>query len=249
MSVRLPISIEPCPIVDATAELRFELAVPSAVAVGLAYERLVKKFPKVSPLQTIPFPDEFRKINPGLAHQAQFRFESDEYVALLGTTMFAVGVNGPYTKWPLISPNFQEAFDLIREAKIIAMPIRFGFKYTNFFPGNALPNLNVTFNVADTEVAEDGTLLQTQVLCQPFKILVQIITGAQITSTVLPVDPNRRGTLLSLDFFKEEPFEADFLEKISENLELAHTKEKELFFRLLKDEFLQRLNPKYEPAK
>jgi len=247
--VRLPVSIEPCPIVDATAELRFEPAVPSAVAVGLAYERLVKKFPRVSPLQIIPFPDEFHKINPALAHQAQFRFESDEYVALLGPTMFAVGVNGPYTKWPRISPNLQEAFDLIRETKIVGVPIRFGFKYMNFFPGNALSNLNVTFNVADTEIAEEGTLLQTQVLCQPFKILLQIITGAQITSRVLPVDPNTRGTLLSLDCFKEQSFEADFLEKISENLELAHNKEKELFFRLLKDEFIQTLNPKYEPAK
>jgi hypothetical protein len=56
---------------------------------------------------------------------------------------------------------------------------------------------------------------------------------------------------LSGQFFTVAPhiaLETDFLDRIRDNLELAHTKEKELFFRLLKEEFLQTLRPQYQNA-
>jgi uncharacterized protein (TIGR04255 family) len=244
MFVPLPVSIDPCPIVDSTAELRFEAAVPPAVAIGLAYERLVKNFPTASALQAIPLSDDLRKFNPALMYQPQYRFESDDFVALLGPNMFAVGVNGPYTKWPVVSKGFRAAFDLLKEANIIGVPQRFGLKYMNFFSGNVLSKLNITLDVADAEISDEETFLRAVVLSHPFKIQLQLVTDAKITSTKLPIDPNTPGTLLSLDCFKEQPaLEADFLGNLSENLELAHAKEKELFFRLLKDEFLQTLQP------
>jgi uncharacterized protein (TIGR04255 family) len=248
--VSLPVSIKPCPIVDATAELRFEAAVPPAVAVGLAYATLIREFPKASALQTIPFSDEFRKFNPTLVgYQAQYRFESDDFVVLLGPNIFAVGVNGPYTKWSIVSKAFKAAFELLKEANIIAEPQRFGLKYMNFFPGNVLSKLNVRVDIADAEIGSVETFVRALVLSQPFKIQVQIATDARITASKLPIDPSTIGTLVNLDCFKEPPeLEKDFLKDISESLELAHTKEKELFFRLLKDELLQTLQPEYENA-
>jgi uncharacterized protein (TIGR04255 family) len=246
MSERLPILIEPCPIVDATAELRFEAAVPPAVAVGLLYERVLIEFPKVSALPTIPFPDELRKSNPALMHQAQYRFESESFVVLIGPNVFAIGVNGRYTKWPIISRGFRAAFDLLRDTNIVGVPKRFGLKYMNFFPGNVFPNLNITLGIADAKITGEEIFLQATVLCQPFKILLQLATGTKITSSVLPIDPNMLGTLLTLDCFKDQAsLDSEFLANISENLDLAHAEEKQLFFRLLKNEFLQKLNPQY----
>jgi uncharacterized protein (TIGR04255 family) len=180
-------------------------------------------------------------------YQPQYRFESDDFVALLGPNMFAVGVNGAYTKWATISKAFRAAFDLFKETNIIGAPQRFGLKYVNFFPGNVLSKLNIMLGVADTEISGEETFLGTVVRSSPFKIQLQLITNAKITSLKLPIDPNAPGTLLSLDCFKDQDaLETDFLGNISENLELAHTKEKQLFFRLLKDELLQTLQPEYE---
>ena len=141
MSMRFPVLIDPCPIVDVTAELRFEAAQPDAVVIGLAYQALVKVFPKVSPLQSVPIPEGIRKLNPVFMYQPQFRFESEDFVALLGSNMFAVGVSGPYTRWALVSKAFGEALDRFRETNVIGLPQRFGLKYMNFFSGNVLSKL------------------------------------------------------------------------------------------------------------
>lgn len=251
MSVRLPVLIDPCPIVDATVEVRFEAAVPDAVVIGLAYQALVKVFPKVSQIQSLPVPDEIRKLNPALMYLPQFRFESEDFVALLGPNMFVVGVNGPYTRWSLVSKAFGETLDRFRETNVIRVPQRFGLKYINFFPGNVLSRLNVRLAVVDAEMIGEGTFITTTVPSSPFKIQLQVVTDAKIQSNnpKLFIDPNVPGTILSLDSYKDQiALETDFLEKIRDNLELAHTKEKELFFRLLKEEFLQTLRPQYQNA-
>jgi uncharacterized protein (TIGR04255 family) len=122
-------------------------------------------------------------------------------------------------------------------------------KYSPKITQNNFSKLNITLEVADAEISDEETFLRAVVLSHPFKIQLQLVTDAKITSTKLPIDPNTPGTLLSLDCFKDQPaLEADFLGNVSENLELAHAKEKELFFRLLKDELLQTLQPEYENA-
>ena len=168
MSARRPVLIDPCPIIDATAELRFESSLPAAIALGLGYKALVESFPTVAPLQTIPLPDELRKANPALLYQAQYRFESEYFVALLGPNMFAVGVNGAYTRWPVISKSFAAALERIKGAGIIGLPQRFGLKYTNFFPGNVLPMLNVELGIAGAETGK--TTMTTTRLSLPAEV-------------------------------------------------------------------------------
>src|SRR5208282_1462648 len=122
MCAHLPVSIDPCPIVDATVELRFETKVPGPVIVGLAYERLKQLFPKISQLQNFPIIEELRKLNPAIIYQPDVRFESEGFVALLGARVFAVGVNGPYTKWALVSQAFSEALDRFKESNLNLVP-------------------------------------------------------------------------------------------------------------------------------
>jgi len=249
MSARRPVLINPCPIIDATAELRFESSLPAVVALGLGYKALVESFPVVTPLQPIPLPDELRKANPALFYQAQYRFESEYFVALLGPNMFAVGVNGAYTGWPVISKSLAAAFERIKGADIIGLPQRFGLKYTNFFPGNVLPMLNVELDIAGAEITGEETLLRATIPSPPFKIQIQLATDAKIIASKLPIDSTIPGTLLTVGSFIEQPsHHENFLRDLPEYLELAHTKEKEVFFELLKDEFLDTLNPEFGDA-
>jgi len=108
-----------------------------------------------------------------------------------------------------------------------------------------------SLSVADADISGEETFIRTAVFAPPFKIQVQVTTGVKITQSnpKLAIDPNVPGTLLILDCYKDQiALEAGFLQKIHDNLELAHTKEKELFFRLLKEEFLRTLKPQYKNA-
>lgn len=51
-------------------------------------------------------------------------------------------------------------------------------------------------------------------------------------------------SLVDLDVIEEKD-DDDSLENIFNRLEQAHSKEKELFFQLLKESFLKSLNPEY----
>lgn len=249
MSARRPLQITPCPIIDATAELRFESSLPAAVALGLGYKTLEESFPTVTPLQTIPFAEELLKANPALLYQAHYRFESEQFVALLGPNMFAVGVNGPYTRWPIVSKSFASALERINGAGIIARPQRFGLKYTNFFTGNVLSELNIELEIARVKATAEETLLRAIILSPPFKIQILLATDAKVNAPKFQIDPATPGTLLTVDSFVDEPARyQNFLGDLPKILDTAHAKEKDVFFELLKDEFLDTLNPEFGEA-
>jgi uncharacterized protein (TIGR04255 family) len=251
MPVRLPVSIEPCPIIDATLELRFKTTVPGPAMPGLVYEKLKTQFPKISQVQTVPFNEAAAKLNPALRYQSHARLDSENFAVLVGPNVFAVGVVGLYTKWAQVSKGFSNAIAAFVDSIPEITPERFGLRYTNFFSGNILSKLNLGIAVADRGITGADTYLRATIDAHPFKIQVQIVTDAQVTpgDPRLPVDPDVPSTLVILDCYKDQlALEPDFLSKIQENLEEAHTKEKILFFEILKDELVERLNPRYEDA-
>jgi uncharacterized protein (TIGR04255 family) len=247
--IGLPIQISPSPIVDVTAELRLESTVPPAVFIGLCYEKLIQQFPKVAQLQFAPIPDQLLKLNPALAYQPQFRFESDDFVALLGPNIFAVGANGPYPGWPAARKGFNAAISLFASLDVVKTLHYFGLKYVNFFPGNVLSKLEIALAIKGTPVSGEGTFIKTLFSGSAFKLQIQVHTEAKITSNTpkLIIDPNVEGTIVSLDCYQDPPPSLNaFFSDVEKNLEAAHEQEKELFFKLLKGEFLQTLNPRYE---
>lgn len=251
MCDRLPVSISPRPIVDVTLELRFQTKLPAPVIVGFTYEKLKHLFPRFSQLQTLQVPEEALKLNPGLAYQAEARLDSENFGVLVGPKVFAVGINGPYTAWASVSKGFSEAMAGFLEVDSTIILERFALRYSNFFPGNILSKLNLGIAIADGVITGEDTLLRATMLAEPFKIQTQIATDARIKANDprLKIDPDLPGTLLILDCYQDHTmFEQDFLHNLQDNLQVAHTKEKQLFFHLLKDEFLQTLNPKYEDA-
>ena len=53
--MKLPVTISPCPIVEAVAEVRFETLVPEDAIFGLVYQTLKTDFPKVETLPVASF--------------------------------------------------------------------------------------------------------------------------------------------------------------------------------------------------
>lgn len=69
----LPKTIDPCPIVDALLEIRFQtLTHPNAVF-GLIYNELQKDFPKVENLPILQLPDAIRASDPNFKFKPQYK--------------------------------------------------------------------------------------------------------------------------------------------------------------------------------
>ena len=219
--------------------------------VGFTYEKLKHLFPRFSQLQTFPVPEEALKLNLALTYQAQARMDSENFAVLVGPKVFAVGISGPYTAWASVSKVFSDAIAGFLEVDRTIVLERFGLRYSNFFPGNVLSKLNLGVVIADGTITGEDTYLRATLLAEPFKMQIQIVTDSKIkvNDPRLNIDPDLAGTLLILDCYQDHTMlEQDFLHKLHDNLETAHAKDKQLFFDLLRDEFLKTLNPKYEDA-
>jgi uncharacterized protein (TIGR04255 family) len=143
----LPYSISPCPLVDAIVEIRFDASVLPGAVFGMLYEKLSETFPKAIQLQVATIPEEMRRLNPALLYQPQFRLEGEQFVALIGPNMFAVGMLGEYPGWSTLSAGLKRALAVLEKTRVIKTVHRFGLHYVNYFGRNILVQRYIDFLV------------------------------------------------------------------------------------------------------
>jgi len=242
----LPVSISPCPLVDAIVEIRFDTSVLPGAVFGIVYDTLKGMFHKATQLQMAAFPEEMRKSNPALLYQPHFRLESENLVALVGPNVFAVGMLGEYPKWATLSQRIRDALALMDKTGIIKTVHRFGLHYVNYFDRNILPDLELRFFIGEKEVTGETTMFKTVLAREGYKQQLQVFTDLKVTpiSPTKKIDPNVLGSLIDIDCFQDYPtVGVDILPAINDFMESAHLGEKELFFSLLTEDFLKTLNP------
>jgi uncharacterized protein (TIGR04255 family) len=241
---KLPISINPCPIVEVVAEVRFQTSLPPQAVPGVVYESVRTHFPKMVTLPAASIPEEMGKIDPNLLYQAHYRLEGgDRGIILVGPHNVALGPKSvPYPGWPNVGNDVKTAFEPIAAAGFITRIERFGLRYINFFEGNVLPKLALSFIIAGTPAIALGTTFRTIVDEEGCKVLLQIANGVALINA-----PEKMGSIVDVDCFAELPSNSgDLNRSFSVFIENAHAAEKRLFYRLLKPDFLQSLNPTYD---
>jgi uncharacterized protein (TIGR04255 family) len=241
---KLPISINPCPIVEVVAEVRFQTSLPPQAVAGIVYESVREHFPKMVTLPAASIPEEMSKIDSNLLYQAHYRLEGgDRGVVLVGPHNVALGPRSvPYPGWPNVSSDMKTAFEPIVAAGFITRIERFGLRYINFFEGNVLPKLAMSFMIEDAPVVAIGTQFRTIVDEEGCKVILQIANGVSLINA-----PGQVGSIIDVDCFAELPSSTgDLNRSFSVFIENAHAAEKRLFYRLLKPDFLQSLNPTYD---
>lgn len=243
-----PISIDPCPLIDALVEVRFDPAVQPEAVFGILLTKLSHKFPKVVPLQPAILPEEMRKLNPALFFQPQFRLEGEKFAALIGPNVFAVAMLGQYPGWKVLSNEFRQTLRVVHESQVIKTTSRFALHYVNYFDRNILPQLTLSVTIDAEPVNGESTVFKTILQGDGYRLQLQVVTDLKVSTNnpSLGVDPNVLGSLIDIDCFIDYPTVGeDFLGSLGSFMESAHAAEKKLFFDLLADEFLKTLNPKY----
>jgi uncharacterized protein (TIGR04255 family) len=238
---KLPISISPCPIIDATFDIWFEAKVPPEAVFGLVYQAFCDEFPACETLAGAYLTNEARDANPAIAYQPGHRMMNENVCLLIGPRNFAVGMRGEYPGWQKLSSQFIDIATRFDGLKLLTRAQRFGLKYINFFSEDVLPKIKLSFGLEDEDLKGEQIFFRTLVSAPPYKLLLQ--AGNSIT---LPSLPNQIGSVIDIDAFSLTPdTRAGFNKAISAFLEGAHAAEKSLFYRLLSQELLASLNPVY----
>jgi len=238
----LPLRIEPCPIIEAVAEVRFSTAYPSEAVFGVVYSKLNETFPEVEKLPILQMPEVVRNQDPNLRYQPQYALKKGNLQLRIGPRTLTFSNSAPYLGWRSFYAAIVAALEHIRDTEVIKFPERIGIRYINLFKGAILDRINVRVVVSGTELATESTNLRTEVVEGDFIKIIQVANNVGVNTPAF----SGPGSLLDVDcIYNFAQPGTDFYSRYEEVFKTAHAHEKETFFSLLKAEFLDQLNPVY----
>lgn len=232
----LPKRINPCPIIDALLEIRFSTKTHPNAVFGLIYNALQEDFPKVEVLPILQLPDALRTSDPNFRFKPHYKISNEIFVAQIGPEVLSVSSFPKYMGWEMFSKKIFDVLEKAEKAIKIESVVRLGIRYINFFESNIFDDINLNLSIKESTINTKNTVIRTEIEQQEFISTLQIANNVPNQSMI--------GSIIDIDTVKEKGLE-EFFSKKDEIINIGHTKEKELFFGLLKDEFLKSLNPEY----
>ncbi|URW79088.1 TIGR04255 family protein [Xiashengella succiniciproducens] len=234
--MNLPKNINPCPIVDALLEVRFTSKINANAVFGLIYSVLQKEFQKVETLPILQLPDVVRASDPNLKYKPYYKISNENFVIQIGPDVISISSFPKYLGWELFSKIIFDALTKIESVGIINVIERIGIRYINFFETNIFEKVNLKVCIGADDILYKNTIVRTEIEQGEFSSTLQVANNAIINGKL--------GSIIDIDTFVTKNLDVFFSRK-TELINAGHLKEKELFYSLLKPEFLNTLNPTY----
>jgi uncharacterized protein (TIGR04255 family) len=239
-NLSIPREITPCPIIEATCELRFEPTVPADAVYGSAFIELSKIAGKGLRLPILDLPPELRETDPNLRFQPHYRFTADGYYVGLGPRAISVQLNGRYPGWGRFSRMVKSPIEALSASGVISSVGRIGLRYISFIEGDVFAKTDVEVRINDRSVSARETSV-SMVIEHRFQHLIRIRKDVTVRASF---DKQARyGSVVDIDTFTVNPKAG--MKSFDDFLHEAHIDEKLIFFGMLKPDFLRTLNPKY----
>jgi len=243
--MQLPKKISPCPIEEVIVEIRFESLLPAEAIFGVVYNALNNSYPNLEPLPILQIPEFIRAQDPNLIFQPHHRLHRDNYSLQIGPKVLSVVLGKEYSGWNAYKSEIHAVFGKINELNFITKISRVGIRYIDFFDGDIFKNINLQLSIYGENAVTEQTFVRTLLKRGDFDCLLQV--GNNVTVGTVNA-PARVGSIIDIDMSNTEvggQTSKQFFQEVGELLEQGHDTQKDLFFSILKPEFLATLNPAY----
>lgn len=239
---KLPVEIKICPIKETILEIRYSSKIPSDAIFGSLYGELRPFFD--SDPQSLPIlqlPEAIRRQDPSLKYKAHHQFKKDNLILSIGPDVLVFSNISPYVGWGRWSNFFYEILKKLLKIDVLDKVERVGLRYINIFDDNIFDKVDCEIKIIDDILTGQSTNLRTEILDENIIKVLQIGNSVTMMSDNNPV----HGSIIDIDCLMNIDDTSDFFKSYHDIIEYAHNKEKELFFSLLKKEFLEALKPIY----
>lgn len=238
---RLPVRINPCPVVEAIFEIRFNSTVPWINMPGMLFAKIKDRYPLQKQLPLAQVPEELRRA-PHLANLPLVQYMSDKFLVQTGPRIVGLATKAnEYPGWSAIATELQWLIDRMKEAEIVSEIERIGVRYIDFFKGDLFDHLLLSVRVQDKVLGGHDCNFATVLRDDKLTVRLSVANSAIVEFNGVP----QTGSVLDVDAWFGA-LDSDVFENGLLRFEEAHKKIKELFFGLLKPDFLATLNPVYE---
>ncbi|MEA3416431.1 MAG: TIGR04255 family protein [Thermodesulfobacteriota bacterium] len=236
---KLPVSINPCPIIEAIFEIRFESSLPDDAIFGIVYNQFKDEFQQVEQLPVLQLPAAIRNQDPNLKFTPHCKIKKDNFIIQIGPKVFSLVNLKDYCGWDKFSKKIHDTYNKLSELKLINKYYRTALRYINVFPDiNIFNKSNLKIQLNDEQINDNKINFSSEFPYEYGSSNLKLINHAEVAIENLVI----KGSIIDIDTNVEINKFGNFQDAI----ECAHHAEKTLFFDLLGNEFLLSLNPVYE---
>lgn len=234
---KLPKKITPCPIIDAVVEFRFKSNLNSNAIFGVAYQALHKNYSTVVELPILQLPSAVRA-EPNLKFQPHYQLKNGLFVVQIGPNVFSLTKPGEYPGWATFSQELVNILECLKSADFIENFFRVGIRCIDFFKSNIFDGIQLSIHLNGERFETNQTNITSIIQKGDYLSRLQIVNNSEIA-----INNNvEKGSLIDTDTYCEKEFQFDCAMQLANH---CHIVQKELFFSLLKDDFLKSFNPEY----
>lgn len=251
MLQRIPTRLGKEPLVDALFQIRF-LSVPSSLATllpGFLVAQNVGAFAGIQRLPLADVPQQVRDSTPDLQYHPLLRIEFEQFFATVGDKVVVIGCKLPYPGWSSFKAKILEVLGVLNPLGIFGEIESASLKYIDVLEKEVadddISQLDAKVEVAGRIVSTGKTLLRTSFSADGLSNDLQLFTP-------FDGDVAGRGKLQGIAIEVETAMAREILvahpvlDALPELLDRLHGANKSVFFDVLTEEIVAKLEPVYE---
>jgi len=217
-------------------EIRFSTKLHPSAVFGVIYNSIQKNYPNVEKLPILQIPEPIREKDKQLKYKPYYKASNEQFIVQIGPDVFTVSSFPNYIGWSDFSKEIFSIIETIKNLKIIDETHRLGIRYINFFPYDIFESIDLEIFLKSHKLSSEKTLLRTELSAGEYKSTLQVVNDFTHNS--------KQGSVIDIDTFKDSDLDS-FIESYEDLINKGHLSEKELFFSLLTESFLNSLEPEY----
>jgi uncharacterized protein (TIGR04255 family) len=236
--MKLPVEISPNPLVTSTIELRFSTQLSSNDLFPVVYKAFLEILPK---LELSNLPPDIKSSNQQFKFAPDYILSNDSYKLSFSNTVLSFEHVSEYQFWKNYFPFVSKCIDIFFGIVKVDFIERIGVRYASV--------LDKTENANQVLISVPGIGLEgyeekfehyrSIIKANKFNLLLQVFENAKAVKK----DQTISGVYIDIDASFEDKIEPDG--DVLEIVDQLHSEQKKLFFSLLKEGYIQTLNPKY----
>ncbi|MEA1968809.1 MAG: TIGR04255 family protein [Thermodesulfobacteriota bacterium] len=236
-----PTKITPDPIIDAVVEFRFESEIPPDAILGMLFSVVRNEFPNFTKLPIAEIPEEIRRNDPQLKFAPCYQSISNGYRLNVGPSVISFGNPGEYVGWKEnFYPFLQKIINQLEKSGIVKNFLRIGIRYIDFFTTDIFEKITLSIELKGNPLVAKQTTISTIFEQDELTTRVNIQNNTVVTRDKKKII----GSVIDTDTFFEPKQSISFAE-VTKLVDKQHDVSLNVFFDLLKQDFLETLNPEY----
>jgi len=241
-NINIPKILYKCPIVQAIAEMRFDSTINPDNLLSIIYPHLINDFPV---LKSLEIPQIFGDDEDNKYHREYhplYQLENDNFFLRIGPKLISFVVLGEYIGWEKYFNLVSKYFKVLADLKLFENFTRVGVRYLNYFKDNIFTNSMIDLSKNNKSLSNNKIMIkmndvaETTVNNQPKKIIskMEIYNKTEIIIN----KETLFGSMIDIDTSVKSDLQ---LNDVLSTLNKCHNEEKNVFFSLLTDKYIEEL--------